>query len=121
MFGNVGFAGAVAFRASSTSLSVFFFLYRHYVTSLLTTVVSVCVTSLWYQCRFCDLKFSVELGHTVTKVTEYFVSLQAIVAITEECNALVNDGELTLWPWSWTFKFSHAMYVRCEYFMNQKR
>jgi len=44
MFGNVGFAVAAAVCASSTSLSVF--LYRHYVTSLPTTVESVCVTSL---------------------------------------------------------------------------
>ena len=26
----------------------------------------------------------------------------------------------TLWPWSGTFKFCHTIYVKCEYFMNQK-
>ena len=28
---------------------------------------------------------------------------------------------LTLWPWKWTFKQQHAIYVKCEYFTNQKR
>ena len=28
--------------------------------------------------------------------------------------------KLTLWPWSWTFKFQHTIYVKCEYFMNLK-
>jgi hypothetical protein len=28
---------------------------------------------------------------------------------------------LTLWTWSWTFKFQHNIYVKCEYFMNQKK
>jgi hypothetical protein len=27
---------------------------------------------------------------------------------------------LTLCPWSWTFKFQHTIYVKIEYFMNQK-
>jgi len=28
---------------------------------------------------------------------------------------------LTLWPWSWTFKFQHIIYVEFEYFMNLKK
>ena len=27
---------------------------------------------------------------------------------------------LTLWPWNWTFKYQHIIYVKCEYFTNQK-
>jgi hypothetical protein len=28
--------------------------------------------------------------------------------------------DLNLWPWSWTFKFSHIIYAKCEYFMNHQ-
>jgi len=28
---------------------------------------------------------------------------------------------LTFWPCSWTFKFQHTIYVKCEYFMNLKK
>jgi hypothetical protein len=36
----------------------------------------------------------VELGYNVVKGTEYFVSLQTSVVITEECNVMVNSEEL---------------------------
>jgi hypothetical protein len=28
---------------------------------------------------------------------------------------------LTFWQWSWTFKFLHTLYVKCEYFMDLKK
>ena len=28
---------------------------------------------------------------------------------------------LNLWPWNWTFKKEHIIYVKYEYFTNQKR
>ena len=28
---------------------------------------------------------------------------------------------LTFWQWSWTFKFLHTLYVKCEYFMDRKK
>jgi hypothetical protein len=27
---------------------------------------------------------------------------------------------LTFWPWKWAFKLYYIIYVKCEYFMNQK-
>jgi hypothetical protein len=35
-----------------------------------------------------------ELGYNVMQGTEYFVSLQTNVLITEECNVMVNSEEL---------------------------
>ena len=33
------------------------------------------------------------------------------------------DGNiiLTIWPWKWTFKQYHIIYVKCDYFTNQKK
>jgi len=31
----------------------------------------------------------------------------------------IGKGELTLWPWKWTFKYKHIICVKCEYFANQ--
>ena len=28
--------------------------------------------------------------------------------------------QLTVWFWSWKFTVQHAIYVKCEYFMNQE-
>jgi hypothetical protein len=33
---------------------------------------------------------------------------------------LVGVIRLALWPCSWTFTVQHAIYVKCEYFMNQE-
>jgi hypothetical protein len=38
---------------------------------------------------------TVELGYSVTKVTEYLVSLYTSVVITDECNVTVNSDEFT--------------------------
>jgi hypothetical protein len=38
---------------------------------------------------------TVERGYSLTKVTEYFVSLYTSVVIAEECNVTVNSDELT--------------------------
>jgi hypothetical protein len=37
---------------------------------------------------------AVELNHNVMKGAEYFLSLQTSAVITEECNVMVNSGEL---------------------------
>ena len=34
---------------------------------------------------------------------------------------LSTETILTLWPWKWTLKQYHIIYVKCEYFTNQKR
>ena len=44
---------------------------------------------------------------------------------TDWCNeesreSLREEFHLTLWPWNWTFKYLHIIYVKCEYFTNQK-
>jgi hypothetical protein len=33
---------------------------------------------------------------------------------------IILRSDLSLWPWKWTFKYWHIIYVKCEYFMNQK-
>ena len=46
-------------------------------------------------CNFASVcRIIVERGYSVMKGTEYFVSLQANVLVTEECNVMVNSEEL---------------------------
>jgi hypothetical protein len=49
-------------------------------------------TAAWTQLRFAGNV--VQLCYNVIKGTEYFVSLQTSVVITEECNVMVNSDEL---------------------------
>ena len=44
--------------------------------------------------RIWKIKNTFELGYDVMKGTEYFVSLQSNVVITEEYNVMVNSEEL---------------------------
>jgi plasmid maintenance system antidote protein VapI len=55
--------------------------------------------------RAITIENAVELGYNVMKRTECFVRLLTIVALTEECNAVVNREELIgtteyLTPWA---------------------
>jgi len=49
--------------------------------------------------------------YTIFIMSEYFYYMTTIIKL----------GYLTLWPWKWTLKQQHIIYVKCEYFINKKR
>ena len=58
--------------------------------------------------------FPVGLAWCILWIYPNHLILRALMNLT--ISALL----LTLWPWNWTFKYYHIIYVKCEYFTNQK-